>query len=62
MGRGMAERKVQDWGQSLARRQESETPLLKLETSPKKVWTVQNYSSHLPGGISVESPPILDDT
>ena len=62
MGGGIAEREVWNWRQSLARRQESETPVPEFETSPKKVWAVQDLPNHLSGSLSIGSPPIMDDT
>ena len=62
LGRGTTEGKVGNWRQSLARRQESETPLSKPEISPKAVWTIQDQSSHIPSGISIRPSSIMDYT
>ena len=61
LGRGTSEQTIRDWRQSLARRQESETPLSKPKVSPEKVWTVSHHPSHLPSSLSIGPPPIMDD-
>ena len=62
MGGETAGSETSRWRQSLARRQESETPLSEPETSPKTLWTLQNQSSHLPSGVSIRPSPIMDNT
>ena len=62
LGWSTTEGEMGSWRQSLAGRQESETPLSKPETSPKTVWAIQNRSSHIPSGVSIGPSPIMDNT
>ena len=62
LGWRTTKREMGNWRQSLAGRQESETPLSKPEASPKTVWTIQDQSSHIPSGVSIGPSSIMDNT